>query len=81
MDTVGDCYDNAMSERLNATIEVELLYQNAFDTRREAKWALFKFIEGFYNRRRLHSSLEYVSPMEFEQMYEARKTRRQVAEA
>ena len=81
MGTVGDCYDNAMSESLNATIEVELLNQNAFETRREAKWKLFKFIEGFYNRRRLHSSLEYVSPMEFEQMYEARKTRRQVAEA
>lgn len=62
----GDCYDNAPSESLFATIKGELLDADDFQTRRQAKAAIFQYIEVFYNRKRLHSALGYQSPDQFE---------------
>lgn len=64
--SVGDCYDNAMCESFFATLECELIDRETFETKSAAKMAVFSFIEGFYNPRRRHSSLNYVSPDEFE---------------
>ena len=66
MGTVGDCYDNAMAESFNATLECELLVKYRFATRREAMLATFDFIEGYYNTYRRHSALGYLCPSEFE---------------
>jgi len=62
----GDCYDNAMMESFWATLKCELVHQHKFATREQAKAAIFQYIEMFYNRKRLHSSLGYVSPDSFE---------------
>ncbi len=66
MGSVGDCYDNAMCESFNATLECELLVQHRFKSHREASLAIFDFIEGWYNPHRRHSALGYLSPNEFE---------------
>jgi len=66
MGSVGDCYDNAMAESFFATLECELLARRRFKTQAEARMATFAFIEGFYNPRRRHSALGYLSPMAFE---------------
>jgi putative transposase len=66
MGSVGDCYDNAMAESFNATLECELLALNRFKTRGEASRAIFDFIEGWYNPHRRHSALGYLSPNNFE---------------
>jgi putative transposase len=66
MGSVGDCYDNAMAESFNATLECELLVKQRFTTRREAMLAIFDFIEGYYNTYRRHTSLGFLSPAEFE---------------
>jgi putative transposase len=67
MGSVGDCYDNAMCESFFATLECELLERERFRNQVEARMAIFEFIEGWYNSHRRHSSLNYLSPMEFEQ--------------
>jgi len=69
MGLVGDCYDNAMCESFFATLECELLERSTFRTKAEAETALFQFIEGWYNPHRLHSSLGYVSPINYEKAY------------
>ena len=69
MGSVGDCYDNALCESFFASLECELLDRNRFPTPTQARSALFDFIEGFYNPHRLHSSLGYHSPAEFERRY------------
>jgi putative transposase len=69
MGSVGDAYDNAMCESFFATLECELLARCRFRTQTEARNAVFAFIEGFYNRRRRHSSLGYASPIDYEQQY------------
>lgn len=66
MSRVGDCYDNAMKESFWATLKKALVHGRTFATREEARKAIFEYIEVFYNRQRLHSSLGYVSPEEFE---------------
>ena len=66
MGSVGDCYDNAMCESFNATLECDLLAFNRFKTQREAASAIFDFIEGWYNPHRKHSALGYLSPNNFE---------------
>ena len=58
--------DNAPAESFFATLKKELIHQRHFRTRAEAKSAIFEFIESWYNRERLHSSLGYMSPVEFE---------------
>jgi putative transposase len=62
----GDCYDNAVVEAFFASLKKELIHQEEFFTRRQARVAIFRYIEGFYNSRRRHSYLGYVSPEEFE---------------
>ena len=66
MGSVGDAYDNAMAESFFATLECELLDRRTFKTQAEARMAVFEFIEGFYNPRRRHSSLGYLSPVDYE---------------
>jgi putative transposase len=69
MGSVGDCYDNAMCESFFATLECELLERTTFRTKAEAEAAVFQFLEGWYNPHRLHSSLNYVSPVNYEKAY------------
>jgi putative transposase len=71
MGSIGDCYDNALCESFFATLECELLDRRKFATQAEARMAVFEFIEGFYNPRRRHSSLGYLSPVNYERRMEA----------
>jgi len=66
MSRKGDCWDNAVMESFFHTLKVECVYQTRYLTREEARRDLFDYIEVFYNRQRLHSSLGYVSPVTFE---------------
>jgi putative transposase len=66
MSRTGDCYDNAAMESFFATLKKECASEQ-FLTKAVARSAIFEFIEGWYNRHRLHSSLDYFSPLEFEQ--------------
>ena len=66
MSRVGDCYDNAPKESFWATLKKELVSDQTFATREEARAAIFEYIEVFYNRQRLHSSLGFLSPEQFE---------------
>ncbi len=68
MGRVGSAYDNALAESFIATLKTELLYRNTWPTRRAARTAIFEYIEGFYNTRRRHSALGYLSPAEFEEV-------------
>jgi putative transposase len=60
---------NAVAESFFATLKNELLYRHAWPTRQAAKTAIFSYIEGWYNRVRLHSTLDYCSPQHFEEDY------------
>ena len=62
----GQCWDNAAMESFWATLKTELVHHEHYATRDEARASVFEFIEVFYNRQRLHSSLGYVSPEQFE---------------
>lgn len=62
----GDCYDNAVAESFFATLEFELLRKNDWHTQDEARRAIFRYIELWYNRKRRHSTLGYVSPAAYE---------------
>lgn len=65
----GSCYDNAAMESFFHSLKTELVYLEKFKTKMEAKRAIFEYIESFYNRKRLHSTLGYMSPEEFEKQY------------
>ena len=67
MGSVGDCYDNVMCESFFATLECELIDRRTFRSRAEAKLAVFSFIEGWYNPHRRYSSIDYLSPVNYEQ--------------
>jgi transposase InsO family protein len=62
----GDCWDNACAESFWGTLKTELVHHERFATREAARRAIFEYIEVFYNRKRLHSSLGYLSPEAFE---------------
>ena len=62
----GDCYDNAMMESFWATLKTELIHHQKYATREQARQSIFEYVEVFYNRQRLHSSLGYKSPESFE---------------
>jgi len=66
MSRPGNCWDNAVVESFFATLKTELIHRQRFQTRQEAQSAIFTYVEGFYNRRRRHSTLGYLSPAEFE---------------
>ena len=66
MGTVGDALDNAMAESFFGTLQLELLDRRQWETRAELAQAIFEYIEVFYNPRRLHSSIGYQSPIDYE---------------
>jgi putative transposase len=66
MGSTGDAYDNAMAESFFASLETELIDRSSWRTRADARLAVFDYIEAFYNPRRRHSALGYLSPVEFE---------------
>jgi putative transposase len=66
MSRKGNCWDNAVAESFFSSLKMELVYLMDFSTRHQARSAIFEYIEVFYNRRRRHSSLGYVSPLEYE---------------
>lgn len=67
MSSTGNCYDNAITESFFHTLKTELVYWENYTNREEAKRSIFEFIEINYNRVRMHSSLGYLSPVEFEE--------------
>lgn len=66
MSRKGNCYDNAFAESFFATLKKELIYRQIYRTKEEAKKALFEYIEVWYNRNRIHSSIGYRTPIQFE---------------
>jgi len=66
MSRKGNCYDNAAMESFWATLKTEMRLTKPFETMEQARLAIFDYIETFYNRNRLHSSIGYTTPMEFE---------------
>jgi putative transposase len=72
MGTVGDAYDNAMAESFFASLEAELIERHSFESKAQARMAVFTWIEGWYNPRRRHSGLGYLSPLNFERSQQSR---------
>jgi putative transposase len=68
----GQCWDNAPMESFFATLKKELVYDEDYHTREQARGSIFEYIEAYYNHKRRHSTLGYVSPAEFEKAYAAR---------
>ena len=66
MSRKGNCYDNAVMESFFATLKQELVYQRFYQNRKEARQNIFEYIEVWYNRKRMHSTLGFMSPYEFE---------------
>ena len=66
MSRKANCYDNATMESFWSTLKHELIYRNRYPTRAQARQSIFEWIEVFYNRTRLHSSLGFKSPVDFE---------------
>ena len=66
MSRKGNCWDNAVSESFFHTLKTELIHHQTYQTRSEAKQAVFEYIEVFYNRERLHSANGYLSPVDYE---------------
>jgi transposase InsO family protein len=66
MSRTGNCYDNAVAESFFSTLKLELIYTQRWASHAELTAALFDYIEIFYNRQRLHSTLGYLSPEDFE---------------
>uniref|UniRef100_UPI0004702C71 IS3 family transposase n=1 Tax=Paenibacillus zanthoxyli TaxID=369399 RepID=UPI0004702C71 len=69
MSRKGNCYDNACIESFHSVLKKELIYLNRYETREEAKKSIFEYIELFYNNQRIHSSIDYYTPTEYEQLY------------
>ena len=67
MSREGNCWDNAAMESFFGTLKQELVHRQAYATREEARASLFEYIEVFYNRQRLHSTLGYLSPAQYEE--------------
>ncbi len=67
MSKKGDCWDNAVAESFFHSLKTELIHHENFLTRKQANEKIFEYIEIFYNRQRLHSSNNYMSPSEFEE--------------
>ncbi len=68
MGSIGDCYDNAVCEAFHATLKRELVHRRPWPTQAELKTAVFEYIEGFYNTRRRHSTVNYNSPADHESL-------------
>lgn len=74
MSRKANCWDNAVVESFFATLKTELVSDVQWETRAEAKSAVVAWIEGWYNRERMHSTLDYVSPVEFERQLATKTT-------
>ena len=71
MSKKGDCWDNAVAESFFHTLKTELTNHYQFENQQEAKNVIFEYIEVFYNRQRLHSTNDYWSPVDYEEMKKA----------
>jgi putative transposase len=69
MSTKGNCYDNAVTESFFHTLKTEHTFFERYQSRQEARQSIFEYIEVFYNRQRLHSTIGYRSPSQFEELY------------
>lgn len=69
MSRKGNCWDNAVAESFFRTLKSELIYQHGYDSREQAKAAIFEYIEVYYNRQRKHSTNDYLSPQDYEQKW------------
>ena len=69
MSRKGNCYDNACIESFHGILKRELVYQTKYKTRPEARKSLFEYIEFFYNSKRIHSTIGYYTPNEYEKMH------------
>jgi transposase InsO family protein len=69
MSRTGKCWDNAVAESFFATLKTELVYRGTWASRADLRAAIFEYIEVFYNRRRLHSTLAYKTPAQVEAEY------------
>ena len=69
MSRKGNCWDNAVAESFFKTMKTEMVYHHQFATRQEARLAIFEYIEGFYNRKRRHSKLGYLTPCQYENLW------------
>jgi putative transposase len=67
MSATGCCYDNAITESFFGTLKRELVHHCSFRSRHEAQSRIFRYIEGFYNKKRRHSAIGYLSPQQFEE--------------
>jgi putative transposase len=74
MSRKGNCWDNAVTESFFATLKTELIHHERYRTRQEARDQLFDYIEVFYNRQRIHSTIGYSAPAEYEARYRAQLT-------
>ncbi len=70
MSGTGNCFDNAVAESFFHTLKTEHIYFQTYETREQAKRSIFEYIEIFYNNQRRHSFLNYLSPDEFERIYQ-----------
>ena len=68
MSSTGNCYDNAITESFFGTLKTELVHDRYYRTRSQARNSIFKYIEIFYNRRRIHSAINNMSPEQYEKM-------------
>ena len=68
----GNCYDNAVVESFNDKLKQELIHRHTWPTKASAKLAIIDYIERFYNAKRIHSTLGYLSPNNFEDQHAAR---------
>lgn len=75
MSAKGNCYDNAQAESFFSRFKAELIEDGAFESVEQARTEIFSYIEGYYNRIRRHSSLGYVSPVEFEKWLKSKQRR------
>ncbi len=73
MSRKGNCWDNAPMESFFGTLKKELVHHRRYRTREEARRDIFNYLELFYNRERLHSSLGYNSPVQYEKMMAAQR--------
>jgi len=69
MSRKGNCYDNACAETFFSTLKMEMIYLERFQTREEARRAIFDYIEAYYNRKRKHAALGYISPANYARQY------------
>jgi putative transposase len=74
MSRKGNCYDNACIESFHSILKKELIYCRKFKTKKQAYDEIYRYIEFFYNRKRIHSALGYLSPVRFAALYHNRKT-------